>query len=308
MKKIIATALTCLGLVAGGQEASAQAYVRGGAGMAFGVVKDAFNIPSVYRDTTGTVVSQRTIFGSFGSGGRFSAAGGYMITPHFGIELGFYYFAGTSQEFGNNSGNQGGSTQYSRFGRSYQMRALPSIVVQADEGKFRPFARFGVLIPLLGKTIIDESWSYANGSGRAKRTEIDGKFSIGFESSAGVSYQINDNLSVYLDVTYTGLRIKSYKGLVVKDDNISADQQTITNRLENADVILTQIEFQDELTKESNTDPSLNVFPDFPRDVIIDINGKLDFDKPLNVPTQTSNFNALSLNVGIQYTFNKKED
>jgi opacity protein-like surface antigen len=306
MKKIIAV-LSFIGIFLFAQQSVAQVYVRGGAGGAFGVVEDAFNIPSVNRDTNGVVVSQRTIFGSFGSGGRFSIAGGYMITPNFGIELGFYYFAGTNQEFGNNSGNVGNSTQYSRFGRSYQVRALPSLVVTADEGMFRPFARFGVLVPIFGKTIIDESWGYRTGASRAKTTEIDGKFSIGFESSVGVAYHVNDNLSISLDVTYTGLRIRSFKGLVVQDDDISADGTQVTNRLENADVILMQIEFQDVLTRESNIDPSLNVISDFPRAILIDINGDLDFNKPLNIPTQTSNFNALSVNVGLQYTFGKKE-
>lgn len=67
--------------------------------------------------------------------------------------------------------------------------------------------------------------------------------------------------------------------------------------------------FQDELTNESNTSVLLSVFvSDLPRDIIIDIDGNLDLDKPLNLLTQTSNFGAFTFSVGVKYTFGKQSE
>ncbi|BDS13974.1 porin family protein [Aureispira anguillae] len=283
----------------------AQGYLRAGAGAGFNVGQDAFAIPSLERDSSNDIILQRTIFGSFGQGARFSIAGGYMITPYFGVELELYYFQGFKQAYGNSEGPVG--DQYSRTGYSYQMRATPSLVVQAPVGKFQPYARFGVLLPFFGKTVLEESWSFANQSSRAKQTDIDGKLSVGFESSIGLEYRINDNLGIYAQATYTGLRIRSDKATVVKDERTEANGDVVNN-LDAAKVITTQIEFQDVITKESNTHSALGSFvQDLPEDILIKINAKLDLDKPLNLPTQTSNFNALSFSVGIKYTFGKKD-
>lgn len=280
----------------------AQGYLRAGAGAGFNVGQDAFTLPALERDSSNAIAVQQTVFGSFGQGARFSIAGGYMITPYFGVELELYYFQGFKQDYGSSTGPI--STQYNRTGYSYQMRATPSLVVQAPTGKFQPYARFGVLLPFWGKTVLEESWSFANQSSRAKQTDIDGKLSVGFESSIGVQYNINDNLGIYIQATYTGLRIRSDKALVVKDEKIETDG-TVTNNLDVAKKITTHIEFQDQLTQESNTHSLLGAFvPDLPEDILIKINGsKLDFDAPLNLPTQTSNFNALSFSLGLKYTF-----
>ena len=196
MKKVL-FGLCSLGLLCLATITHAQGYIRGGAGAGFNVTNDAFAIPSVTVDSNNVVVSQRTIFGAFGQGARFSLAGGYMITPYFGVELELYYFQGFKQDYGARTGPVG--DQYNRTGYSYQLRATPSLVVQAPVGKFQPFARFGVLIPLWGKTVLEESWFYeSQGTTRVKQTDIDGKFSVGFESSIGLQYNINKNLGVYI--------------------------------------------------------------------------------------------------------------
>jgi len=293
-------------IIASSLRTQAQGYIRAGAGAGFNVGQDAFAIPALERDSSNMIIGQRTVFGSFGQGARFSVTGGYMITPYFGVEVEIYYFQGFKQEYGSDNGpSSTDNTQYSRTGYSYQMRATPALIVQAPEGKFQPYAKFGVVLPFFGKTILEESWEYAVGGSRAKQTDIDGKFSIGFESSIGVQYNVTDNLGIYLQATYTGLRIRSDKATVVKDESVAPTGE-VTDNLENALVLTTEIVFQDELTEESNTTAGINLLPDVPNDVIVVINGNIDNTKPLNLPTQTSNFNALSFNVGIKYTFGQK--
>jgi opacity protein-like surface antigen len=282
----------------------AQGYIRAGGGAGFNVGQDAFAIPALERDSANVVTAQRTVFGSFGQGARFSLAGGYMITPYFGVELEIYYFQGFKQEYG--SDNSLIKDQYSRTGYSYQMRATPSLVVQAPEGKFQPYAKFGIVLPFFGKLILEESWEYGAGGSRAKQTDIEGKLSIGFESTIGLQYNINDNLGLYVQATYTGLRIRSDKATVVKDETVTANGD-LRDNLDGADAFKTQIVFQDKLTKESNTIAGINISPDVPDDVIVKINGaSFDASKPLNLPTQSSNSNAFSLSIGIKYTFGQK--
>ncbi len=302
MKKLLGLLSLSAAMLLGGQT-NAQVYVRAGGGAGIGVNKDAYAVPDLRRDSNNLVVEQHTTFGSFGSGARFGAAVGYMITPYFGVELSVYYFQGFKQDYGATTG--GSTTQYKRTGYSYQLRTLPSLIIQAPEGKFRPFARFGVLIPVAGQAIIEESWAFNNQSIRSKRTDIEGKFSVGFESSIGVAYAINDNLSITLDVTHTALRIKSSKGTVTVDEVEDANGN-VSNNLDGADKITTEIVFQDVLTRESNISKVLASFSqDFPEDVVIGIDGTFDLDRPLNLPTQSSNSNSLSLNIGIQYSFGK---
>lgn len=305
MRKLFFVVTALLVLMFTSVSTQAQGYIRAGAGAGFNVGQDAFAIPALTRDSNNVVTAQRTVFGSFGQGARFSVAGGYMITPYFGVELEIYYFQGFKQEYGSDNSVSSKNNQYSRTGYSYQMRATPSLVVQAPEGKFQPYAKFGVLLPFWGKTVLEESWEYGVGGSRAKQTDVDGKFSVGFESSIGVQYNVNNNLGIYLQATYTGLRIRSDKATVVKDEAVSPNGE-VTNELETADVLVTQIVFQDELTQESNTTAGINILPDVPDDVIVRVSGNVDRDKPLNLPTQTSNFNAFSFSVGIKYTFGKE--
>ncbi len=229
----------------------AQVYVRADAGVGFAVGQDAFGVPSVERDSNNVVVQQNTIFGTFGGGARFGAVGGYWFTPSFGAELNVHYFQGFKQPYGSSTSRTGNS--YNRQAYSYQLRATPSLVVQAPTGKWRPFARVGVVLPLWGRLIVEEDWTYTTARGqRNKQTDIYGKFSVGFESSIGVNYAINERLGVYVQATYTGLRIRSERAEVTKDEEVATDG-TLTDNLEGANIILTQVEFQDVMTKESNT-------------------------------------------------------
>lgn len=304
MKQILTFSLCCSFFLLM-TNTQAQFYMRAGAGAGFGVSQDAFGLSSLERDSNNTVILQETIFGSFGGGARFGLAGGYWLTPAFGVELDVHYFQGFKQPYGSSTNANGSS--YKRQAYSYQLRATPSLVVQATEGKFRPFARFGVVLPLWGQLIVEEDWQYVGARGtRSKETDIYGKFSLGFESSVGVTYAVNDRLGIYIQATYTGLRIRSQRAEVTKDEEIATDG-TVTNSLETADVLFTQIEFQDVLTNESNTSSLLTTFfGDVPKDILVQINGTLDLDRPLNLPTQSSNSNALFLTLGIQYTFAKE--
>lgn len=294
-------------LIANGSAVQAQAYVRAAVGPGIGVSRDAFGLPALRRDANNVVVEQRTLFGTFGNGFRASLAGGYWFTPYFGAELNAYYFVGFEQAYGSSISDNG--NRYERVGSSYQVRLAPSVVVQAPEGKWRPFGRFGVVLPVWGRLTLEESWYYAaDDSRRDKQTAVEGKFSLGFESTFGVAYTISERVSVSAQVTYTGLRIRGARATAIQND-LTASDGTVTNTLENARTIFREIEFQDVLTPESNTSSLLGgFFEEVPNDILIEIDGTLDFDRPLNLPTQSTNANSLFFEVGVQYVFLKKAE
>ena len=187
------------------------------------------------------------------------------------------------------------------------MRATPSLVVQAPVGKFQPFARFGVLIPFYGRTVIEESTYFTSNIDEFKTTEVQGRFSVGFESSIGVEYKLNDNLGIYLNATLTTLRIKADRADVVSWERIDNNTGETTDKLATSSALFSQIDFTDELTPSSNTTTLLSVVGQA-EDILVKIDGTLDADKALELPTQTSNFNALSFNVGVRYSFGKKTE
>jgi hypothetical protein len=244
------------------------------------------------------------------------------------VELEILYFVGLRQNYGERKTLKADGTldyyNYQRKGYSFQLRGIPSLVVQAPEGtKFQPFARFGVIIPFYGRTMLEENF-YKHGSTLTattpisennieKITEVEGKFSIGFEASIGLKYNINNNLGVYVQATYTGLRIRSDKAHVIVNSELDPDGNLIKDHLTEGIIssrtISKEIEFQDVMDENSNISTALSAFyGDFPEDIIIELaNSSLDFDKPLNLPTQTSNFNSISFTLGVQYTFGKNK-
>ena len=289
------------------QEGQAQAYVRASFGPGLGVNRDAFGLPALRRDSSETVIEQRTLLGSFGSGMRVSVAGGYWFNPYFGAELGVYYFGGFQQAYGSSVSALGNT--YERSGYSYQLRLAPALVIQAAEGKVRPFGRFGVVLPVAGQLVLEEAWyRAAAGVRREKTTVINGQLSLGFESSIGVEYQVSPRVALSLQLTYSGLRIRSQTAAVTKDIERD-DNGNINDLLEGASTIFTQIEFQEVLTPESNISAVLASFTDdIPDDVLIQIDGDVDFNRPLNLPTQTINANSLMIEIGFQYTFGARPE
>ena len=225
-----------------------------------------------------------------------------MITDYFGVELEIYYFQGFRQDYGSDLSPI--NDTYERRGYSYQLRAVPSLVVQAPDGKFQPYARFGVLIPFWGQTVLEEErFNAATGQSNSRQININGKFSLGFESSIGLQYNFNDKLGIYLHATYTGFEsdLIMLKSLKILQRRAMGRRLTILMALQpSLNSLISRC-----MTQESNFSPLLAAFAPVPEDMVIKINGTLDFDKPLNLPTQTSNFAALTFSVGVKYTFRK---
>lgn len=204
--------LLCCSIFLNDSVVQAQACIHAAVGPRGGVSRDVFGLPALHNNV---VVEQRILFGSFGSGIRASLAGDYWFTPYFGAELNVYYFNGFEQADGSSMGVNGDA--YERSGSSYRLRLAPSVGVQAPEGKWCPFGRFGAAC--MGQLTLKEAWYNAvSDSRRDKQTVVEGRFSLGFESTFGVAYTISERVSVSAQVTYVGLRIKGARAVAIQDE------------------------------------------------------------------------------------------
>ena len=118
---------------------------------------------------------------------------------------------------------------------------------------------------------------------------------------------IRDSLGIYLNATLTTLRIKADRADVVSWERIDNNTGETTDKLSTSSALFSQIDFTDELTPNSNTTTLLSVVGQA-EDILVKIDGTLDADKALELPTQTSNFNAMTFSVGVRYSFGKKTE
>ncbi len=221
-------------------------YVRANVGYGFATIPSVLGIER-------TSTSYTNVYGTSEPGVYPGIAVGYMFNDYFGFDLGFSYTLGKPkvEDIEYNTTDLGidllGNTfelavitdirEYEH--RTTQFRLTPSFVVRGGTGKVAPYARFGLLIPVGGKTVTDtkvditstpldlsqlplpvpipglDENSTVTGSVMAK-AESFGVFSLGWNAAFGVDYQINDMISVFGELDVNALTIKSKETKVIE--------------------------------------------------------------------------------------------
>ena len=255
MKKLL---LLLLVLTTSG--ASAQFYAGISAGYAIGANKRV-------NGTEYTSNSKKTIYGSYGEGFNGTLKLGYMFSEHYGVELGTSYLIGASQTI------EQSSTVF-EDAKSSGLRLAPQFVMKMDNGIY---SRLGMIVPVMGSTIIDSEDSDFMGTGAKKVSEVktSGSFSIGFIAAAGYSFALSENLDFFAELEYVGMSIKSGGATVTKFDVNGND---ILPKLPTS---AKEIEFVDEVIYDKNPDPT----------------------QPSQVLKQKAPFSSLGLNVGVVFKF-----
>lgn len=263
----------------------AQFYAGLQAGYGFSATNDVFSNTDEEIDANGRMVSRKNIYGTVGAGTTVNLNVGYFVNPHLRFDLGAYYLFGAERL---SRRSQRPTELFESHVYTRQLRITPSVVVQTGHGKVQPFARFGIVVPAGGKTVSTETYSSDAGISSEKITEINGAFSLGFESGAGIAYQATEKLSITAECVYTGLRIKSAKATVTKNER--NDNGTITDDLATSPVYAVQTTFVDEVNNGSNN-PFYNT------------QGTLDIDQPAEELARRVNFSVVSIRIGAMYKF-----
>lgn len=198
----------------------------------------------ISSDTPSSTYSEKNPFGTRGAGTTVAGSIGYMFSDNFGIEMEFSFLRSAKILDASRNETQTDSSGISRVYASEQhsytnmFRAAPMLVVSGNpDKKFVPYAKFGILLPLAGKTIVevnidDETGQTANELLPVLNTELAdsiaskglsipipttshikaktaGAFSLGFTAKMGGAYNINDRWSVFGELEMNMLTIKA---------------------------------------------------------------------------------------------------
>jgi len=249
---------------------SAQFYAGLGLGYGLGASK---RVNGTKIDGTKTT----NIYGSYGQGFNTTLKLGFMFNDNMGLELGVSYLFGAAQTKDDHQ-------DYLETAKSNGLRLMPQLVYKLDNGFY---GRFGVIIPVLGKTVItekDDKYTVAPGVTVVKETEMEthGSFSIGFAGAIGYNFALSDNMNLFGEIEYIGLSIKSGSAEYTKYEVGGKDQ------LGNMPTGWKEFTFLDEVDDSSD-----NTFG----------NPKWDKDQPSVMLRQKAPFSSFGLNVGITMTF-----
>lgn len=189
--------------------------------------------------------SEKNPFGSRGAGIIIAGSVGYMFSENFGLEMELSFLRGTqildasrNESLLDTIGNSTRRYFSEQFSYTNMLRASPMLVVSGDPSKkFIPYAKFGVLLPLAGKTIIevninDETGELAKDLLPVLNTELadsiaskglnipitttsnikaktSGVFSLGFTAKFGGAYKVNNKWLIFGELEMNMLSVKS---------------------------------------------------------------------------------------------------
>ncbi len=286
MQKLIKHALTVVVAAAAVQSASAQFYFGGNLGYGFSANGDAYSTDDTYN-ADGDLTSSKQIYGTYGAGLNIQLNGGYKLSENFAFDLGVNYLMGSKKLADRTTEPDG---VYTKYVQTSQFRLTPTLIVSAGgEGKLTPYTRFGLVIPVAGKTVATEDDKRNPNSTTEMVRESKGKATIGFEGGVGVRYKLSENLALSVELVYTALRIRTKSAELTKYDKTT--NGTTVDMLPNMNVAQKELNFVDELTPSSNVQGNAN----------------FSLDKPTDMLSTSSNFNNFGIRVGVVYTLGAAE-
>jgi len=277
-------------------------YLRASGGYAFESGKTEFNnadpngLTGIMQSTDVTVnadgssVNVKSLNGTVGAGIKLNLTAGYMFNSYIGAELGFNYFLGDDTMIGRLR-----SPQINSLENTYLegLDIAPAIYLTPNFKKLNPYTRIGLLIPVAGKLNIETMARQINGGGEGTdimveaKTEVKSQFSVGYFGALGVSYPINDQLSVFGEIEIKNLSIESKSAEIThyKTTAITNGESQLVPGQQLADlpVYEKKFEFTDDYNQSTTTTPNQ--------------------DAPRKIPTQFVNASGTGINLGIKYRF-----
>lgn len=298
MKKIItlcAVVLTAFSMNSFSQGFYADFNVGYGIGMPANVLGQDISVDIINGEA---FMSSENLMGSLGSGLNLQLTPGYMFNDHIGIELGVNYFIGTkavmsrvSKTLDNGPLKDEDYEYREDVASSNQLRIVPSVFISTGmSNKISGYAKAGIIMPLLGSTIVETDWSkpIAPSGGvipkeqHEMRTEVNGAPSFGFRGAIGMNYNITENISIFGEIFATSLNVKQKDR---KTTSYLVDGYEIKDQLP---LYSLEYEFVDELTPESNNS---------------DYNSSYDASKPRQELFEKTSFSQMGIQIGVKFRF-----
>lgn len=298
-------------------------------------------VNEVLNTSGGTVsYSEKNSFGSRGAGLNISLGYGYMITENFSFEFdaNFVKTFGTKDAFINTS-DVTNKVVYkaSQNSETTMFRVTPMFGVYANENALiRPYAKFGILLPLAGGTSVDlsiedntgvafndlmpvidpltvaQTQQLASDQGIINltvptKTDIkavtSGSFSVGFMARLGAEYKFknvaNGKLKIFAEMEMQMLTVKAHK-TEIKEFNSTVNDATFKMLAENAGI---------KTAFGINDIPEVLKHTEYVKEVTENsnsyYNGNTNYDrnKALEDLSFRDNYNAFGFMIGLKYGF-----
>jgi len=252
---------------------SAQMYV----GLGFGYHGAANNEAMGTSSNANGDVSN--VYGTMGNGFLVDLKFGYMFNDYWGFELGINSLFGAKNLIKEDLQIPTGFTSYEdkSYAQSNMFRLMPQLVFKTDMGIY---SRIGFIVPVGGKTMIYQDVSYTMKNGTSGTTSVEaeshGSFTFGFTGALGYGFDLNDNMMLFGELQYIGLRIYGKTRTLTKYEINGKDQ------LGNMKTIQKETEYVDQVLKNDNT----------------------DMDKPFKSLKGAAPYSSFGLNIGLVYKFN----
>ena len=273
-------------------------YARLGAGYGIGITPDEVGFTTTNMGEDGQ--STKTNYATFGGGINGHLAVGFMFSEHFGVELGAAYLYGSNTTVDEVS-NSTGSDKSISFTR--HLRALPSFVVDAAADVVSPYARFGVVFPVIGGSFGERRSDspalvsavipalYPTATSFAADSDINGRFSLGFNASVGANIYVGDYFAIYVEAFYQGLRIKR--------DSYEITSATLDLSDGTTEDVLALLELGGAFQYTENKDELS------PTEIAAAeaAEGYGSKDNPALAPAESANFSSVGINIGVKFDF-----
>ena len=310
MQRLSFLVLLCLiGNISIAQEVKTKKfYIETSGGYGFPLVNDDLGStndligPSNQLFRADSTIKITPVQGTQGPGWQFSFNVGYMFHPNIGVEGQVNYVRSNAFLLAKYE-SPTYQAEHSVVGQRLDL--IPQLVFNFEfRQKWSAYSKSGLIIPVWGKSsseikiedqegrLAQELLNINNPNTQASarlRASTFGKFSYGFQTRLGVGYKVLDWLSVFGELKFVALSIRS------KEDRLDDVQINLYNELTNSGLTLTLDDldeinqrtiYVDELNENSNN-PSVNSNP--------------DPNKPLETLATKDNFNQLGLSFGLRF-------
>ncbi|MEO6883426.1 MAG: hypothetical protein ABI199_05310 [Bacteroidia bacterium] len=248
-KTILIASVLLMGTIGASQAQGLYAGVMGGYGLAAVGQSNPSTTQSTTTNnnmqtgvnTTSSTNGFTSAKSSLGKGVNIGIYGGYMFSKYLGAELEISdVMGGTSTSTSTNTtattttdptGNVSNSASSDDNTYTYKgsmIRITPAIRLQVGDGNIHPYMVAGIIIGVSPKyTSEDVETTTATGSPSTSFDEIttyNGGSSMGFHSALGVSYQLNDKISIFGEISANYQNYAASKGIITTATYNGADQ------------------------------------------------------------------------------------
>jgi len=241
--------------------------------------------------------------GTQGAGWQFSFNAGYMFHPNIGFEGQINYLKSNRYFLAKNI-TPTFQAEHGVLGE--RLDIIPQLVFSFQfREKWSLFSKSGVVIPLWGRSnseiiiddqegrLVQEVFGFNNPNSHAAvriKASSYGKFSYGFQTRLGVGYSFLDWLTVFGEVKFVALSIRS------KEDRVNEFSiQFINGQTGELGLRITE----DDLSEMDKTTIYLNELTENSNNQ--EVNSNADSSQPLEALSTKNNFNQLAVSFGIRF-------